>query len=248
MHPLRALCCHCRAHTLSSFPLHTLLFARSLSSTSSLSFSLPSLTRTNHSLSSLSSLSSSPPFSLRAHSLSLIHPLSPPLSSLTFRSYAKKSAKPPPSPPPAQKVKGGIRDTTPSSSSNPAKRTNRHGEGDPLRPVITFSEITKVVGGRTLLDQVSGAIHYGAKVGILGINGAGKSTFLKILAGVDDEFDGNLNFEPNLKIGYLRQEPVLPENYTGLPLPPPLYLTDIYTHIPMRLHTHSLGCDPQRDR
>lgn len=52
----------------------------------------------------------------------------------------------------------------------------------------------------------------GAKIGFLGQNGAGKSSLMRVLAGQDTEFDGSLNLEPGIKIGYLPQEPVLDAN------------------------------------
>jgi ATPase subunit of ABC transporter with duplicated ATPase domains len=53
-----------------------------------------------------------------------------------------------------------------------------------------------------------------AKIGILGVNGAGKSTFLKILGGVDTEYDGSYRIFPDMRVGYLHQEPVLDPELT----------------------------------
>ena len=62
---------------------------------------------------------------------------------------------------------------------------------------------------RAILKDISLSFLPGAKIGILGLNGAGKSTVLRIMAGVDQEFDGQATAAPGLTIGYLPQEPVL---------------------------------------
>lgn len=56
----------------------------------------------------------------------------------------------------------------------------------------------------------------GAKIGFLGQNGAGKSSLMRVLAGEDTNFEGNLNVEPGIRIGYLPQEPVLDDSATVL--------------------------------
>jgi len=62
---------------------------------------------------------------------------------------------------------------------------------------------------RQILKDISLSFFPGAKIGILGLNGAGKSTILRIMAGVDTEFDGEAKPMANLSIGYLEQEPKL---------------------------------------
>jgi sulfate-transporting ATPase len=62
---------------------------------------------------------------------------------------------------------------------------------------------------RAILKDISLSFLPGAKIGILGLNGAGKSTVLRIMAGVDQEFEGDAIAAPGLTIGYLPQEPVL---------------------------------------
>ena len=61
--------------------------------------------------------------------------------------------------------------------------------------------------------QVLKGIHlsffYGAKIGVLGLNGAGKSTLLKIIAGEDKQYSGEISANPDIKFGYLAQEPQL---------------------------------------
>ncbi|MDQ6930075.1 MAG: ATP-binding cassette domain-containing protein, partial [Candidatus Eremiobacteraeota bacterium] len=62
---------------------------------------------------------------------------------------------------------------------------------------------------RQILKDISLSFFPGAKIGILGTNGAGKSTILRIMAGVDTEYDGTAEPMPNMTIGYLEQEPKL---------------------------------------
>jgi len=68
--------------------------------------------------------------------------------------------------------------------------------------------------GTVLFEDVSLSCFYGAKIGILGLNGAGKSSLIKIIAGVDDNFEGELDFPSKLKMGYLAQEPHLDDRKT----------------------------------
>jgi ATP-binding cassette ChvD family protein len=73
-----------------------------------------------------------------------------------------------------------------------------------------MNDLRKVVGeGRTILDGISLSFLPGAKIGVLGHNGAGKSTILRIMAGVDTEFLGEARPAPGLKVGFLAQEPEL---------------------------------------
>jgi sulfate-transporting ATPase len=62
---------------------------------------------------------------------------------------------------------------------------------------------------RQIIKDISLSFFPGAKIGLLGLNGAGKSTVLKIMAGVEKEYDGEVQWQPNLSIGYLAQEPQL---------------------------------------
>ena len=76
--------------------------------------------------------------------------------------------------------------------------------------VFTMNRLGKVVPPkREILKDISLSFFPGAKIGVLGLNGSGKSTLLKIMAGVDTDFIGEARPMPNLKIGYLSQEPEL---------------------------------------
>lgn len=67
---------------------------------------------------------------------------------------------------------------------------------------------------KKVLENISLSYYYGAKIGVLGLNGSGKSTFMKIMAGLDLDFLGNATLTPGLRMGYLAQEPTLDENKT----------------------------------
>ncbi len=76
--------------------------------------------------------------------------------------------------------------------------------------VFTMNRVGKIVPPkRQILKDISLSFFPGAKIGLLGLNGSGKSTVLKIMAGVDKDFEGEAIPMPNLNIGYLPQEPQL---------------------------------------
>ncbi len=76
--------------------------------------------------------------------------------------------------------------------------------------VYTMRGVTRIVPPkRVILKDISLSFFPGAKIGVLGINGSGKSSLLKIMAGVDTEYDGDAEPMPNLRVGYLPQEPQL---------------------------------------
>ena len=80
----------------------------------------------------------------------------------------------------------------------------------PVQYVYTMFRVGKTVPPkRQILKDISLSFLPGAKIGILGLNGAGKSTVLRIMAGVDTEIDGEAIAMPNITIGYLEQEPKL---------------------------------------
>ncbi len=76
--------------------------------------------------------------------------------------------------------------------------------------VFSMNRVNKTVPPkRHILKDISLSFFPGAKIGVLGLNGSGKSTILKIMAGVDKEFEGEAIPMPGIKIGYLEQEPKL---------------------------------------
>jgi energy-dependent translational throttle protein EttA len=81
--------------------------------------------------------------------------------------------------------------------------------------VFTMNRVGKIVPPkRHILKDISLSFFPGAKIGVLGVNGSGKSTLLKIMAGIDKEIEGEAVPMPDLKIGYLPQEPQLEPEQT----------------------------------
>jgi len=79
--------------------------------------------------------------------------------------------------------------------------------------IYTMIGVSKIVPpNRTIIKDISLSFFPGAKIGLLGLNGAGKSTVLRIMAGVDQEFEGEARPQPGIRIGYLPQEPQLDES------------------------------------
>lgn len=75
--------------------------------------------------------------------------------------------------------------------------------------------VTKIYPpSKQVLKNIWLSFFYGAKIGVLGLNGSGKSSLLKIIAGLDDNYQGNITFDKEYKIGYLPQEPVLDNSKT----------------------------------
>ena len=69
--------------------------------------------------------------------------------------------------------------------------------------------VSKKIERKEILRDISLSFYYGAKIGVLGLNGSGKSSLLRILAGRDTEIDGRVHFEPGYPVGFLEQEPHL---------------------------------------
>jgi len=78
-------------------------------------------------------------------------------------------------------------------------------------PTVIFSMlgVSKKIERKEILRDISLSFFYGAKIGVLGLNGSGKSSLLKILAGRDTEIEGRVHFEPGYSVGLLEQEPYL---------------------------------------
>jgi len=81
--------------------------------------------------------------------------------------------------------------------------------------IYTMIGVSKTVPpNRTIIKDISLSFFPGAKIGVLGLNGSGKSTVLRIMAGVDQEFDGEARPQPGIRIGFLPQEPELDDEKT----------------------------------
>jgi len=81
--------------------------------------------------------------------------------------------------------------------------------------IFTMIGVSKTVPpNRTIIKDISLSFFPGAKIGVLGLNGAGKSTVLRIMAGVDKEYEGEARPQPGIRIGFLPQEPELDDALT----------------------------------
>jgi energy-dependent translational throttle protein EttA len=79
-----------------------------------------------------------------------------------------------------------------------------------MQYIYTMNGVSKIVPPkRQIIKDISLSFFPGAKIGLLGLNGAGKSTVLRIMAGVDTDFQGEARPQPGIKVGYLAQEPEL---------------------------------------
>ena len=107
---------------------------------------------------------------------------------------------------------------------------------------------------RTVLENISLSFYPGAKIGVIGSNGAGKSSLLKIMAGLDDGFSGEARLTPGFTVGYLAQEPQLdPDKDVMVPMPATTpFLTPIVMTIPLQLLAYHVavrrGCDVDQPR
>jgi len=87
---------------------------------------------------------------------------------------------------------------------------------DDKKVIFSMSKLSKTYSStnKTVLKDIYLSFFYGAKIGILGLNGSGKSSLLKIIAGLDKNYQGDVVFAPGYTVGYLEQEPQLDENKT----------------------------------
>lgn len=80
--------------------------------------------------------------------------------------------------------------------------------------IINIEHISKIYGDKVIFEDASFGVHQGDKIGIIGINGTGKSTLLKMVAQAEEPDTGQIIRQNNLKIAYLPQNPEFPENAT----------------------------------
>jgi ATP-binding cassette ChvD family protein len=87
---------------------------------------------------------------------------------------------------------------------------------DDKKVIFSMQKLSKSYPGadKPVLKNIYLSFFYGAKIGILGLNGSGKSSLLKIIAGVDKNYQGDVVFQPGYTVGYLEQEPILDETKT----------------------------------
>ncbi len=85
---------------------------------------------------------------------------------------------------------------------------------DPNKVIYSMIGVSKFYDKKPVLKDIYLSYFYGAKIGVLGLNGSGKSSLLRILAGVDKEFNGKAVLSAGYTVGYLEQEPQLDESKT----------------------------------
>jgi len=85
---------------------------------------------------------------------------------------------------------------------------------EPNKIIFSMVKVSKFYDKKPVLKDIYLSFFYGAKIGVLGLNGAGKSSLLRIIAGTDKEFNGEVVFSQGYSVGYLEQEPKLDESKT----------------------------------
>ncbi|MBI2191184.1 MAG: energy-dependent translational throttle protein EttA [Planctomycetes bacterium] len=87
---------------------------------------------------------------------------------------------------------------------------------EPNKIIYTMMRVAKTYNKKEVLSDISLSYFYGAKIGVIGLNGSGKSSLLKIMAGVDHDHAGHAVLSPGYTVGYLEQEPRLDDSKTVL--------------------------------
>ena len=85
---------------------------------------------------------------------------------------------------------------------------------EPNKVIYSMVGVSKFYDKKPVLKDIYLSYFYGAKIGVIGLNGSGKSSLLRILAGVDKDFNGETVISPGFTVGYLEQEPLLDDHRT----------------------------------
>jgi len=85
---------------------------------------------------------------------------------------------------------------------------------EPNKVIYSMVGVSKYYDKKAVLKDIYLSYFYGAKIGVIGLNGSGKSSLLRILAGVDKEFNGEAVISPGYAVGYLEQEPLIDDSRT----------------------------------
>jgi ATP-binding cassette ChvD family protein len=85
---------------------------------------------------------------------------------------------------------------------------------EPNKIIYSMMRVSKFYDKKPVIKDISLSYFYGAKIGVLGLNGSGKSSLLRIMAGVDKDFNGQAVLSAGYTVGYLEQEPILEETKT----------------------------------
>src|SRR5512144_1649304 len=84
----------------------------------------------------------------------------------------------------------------------------------PNKVIYSMIGVSKFYDKKAVLKDIYLSYFYGAKIGVIGLNGSGKSSLLRIMAGVDKEFIGEAVLSPGYTVGYLQQEPLIDDART----------------------------------
>ena len=85
---------------------------------------------------------------------------------------------------------------------------------EPNKVIYSMVGVSKFYDKKPVLKDIYLSYFYGAKIGVIGLNGSGKSSLLRVLAGVDKDFNGETVISPGYTVGYLEQEPLIDDNRT----------------------------------
>src|SRR5256885_13926886 len=85
---------------------------------------------------------------------------------------------------------------------------------EPNKVIYSMVGVSKFHAKKQVLKDIYLSYFYGAKIGVIGLNGSGKSSLLRILAGADKDFNGETVISPGYTVGYLEQEPLIDDNRT----------------------------------
>ncbi|GJQ50367.1 fused putative transporter subunits of ABC superfamily: ATP-binding component [Candidatus Kuenenia stuttgartiensis] len=85
----------------------------------------------------------------------------------------------------------------------------------PNKVIYSMNSVSKFYEKKPVLKDISLSYFYGAKIGVLGLNGSGKSSLLRIMAGVDENYNGQVTLSQGYTVGFLEQEPLLDETKTA---------------------------------
>ena len=80
--------------------------------------------------------------------------------------------------------------------------------------IYSMYKVSKHYNRKVVIADISLSYFYGAKIGVLGLNGSGKSSLLRIMAGIDSEYEGTISIQPGFTVGFLEQEPELEKGKT----------------------------------
>ena len=80
---------------------------------------------------------------------------------------------------------------------------------DAEKIIYSMYKVSKHYNRKAIITDISLSYFYGAKIGVLGLNGSGKSSLLRIMAGIDSEYEGTISIQPGFTVGFLEQEPEL---------------------------------------